>query len=244
MDRQAFLDAAERLAPYVTADAPGGVRLVVSTRDAGGRQLFTRPSAASAGLRRALDQIGHLSARDTFVDAGAGVGAVTIAAVSEHSFRRVVACEPVPEAFRLLRVNLLANDVADRVVALQVLPSDGRGHARLAVDGPDWGAWRPTTLKEAAAAGARRPPSVARSSVDAVLAAQGIDPHSVAIVRIRCPGHSVEALAGATETIRSGAAVIVESPPSRGRALDRAIKAAGASPARVADAVLGLPRSA
>lgn len=55
----------------------------------------------------------------TAVDIGAHIGAVTIALALDHPDLRVIAVEAVPESCEVLRANVTANDLEDRVVVIQ-----------------------------------------------------------------------------------------------------------------------------
>lgn len=242
MRREDFFASAAPLSPYVAVDVPGGARLVLSTADAGmSQRLFADPSAAAGPLRAALEAAGDAGRRPVFVDAGAGIGATCIAALTSLGFERVVACEAAPQALVLLRVNVAANGLGGRVHVAAVLAAGAEGHARLAVEPGDWESQRVTTLKEAAAAGLARPPNVRRATLDAVLAHEGIDPSDVGVLRLRSADQAAAALSGARAIAAAGAVIVVESASGRQARLRRALAQLGARVAVVGDMLVGVP---
>ena len=72
----------------------------------------------------------------TFVDVGANVGNHTIFAAKVLKARRVLCCEPNPDAFRILRCNIALNDLNDIVRHFPVGLSSASGHASVHVPNP------------------------------------------------------------------------------------------------------------
>lgn len=145
-DRRAL--AIELLGPDVVIDFErDGVRWMVDTGDEIGRTLFT-----TGGYE--TDAIAALLARfptGTVVDLGANVGTTTIPfAAAGHD---VVAVEPVPHTFDMLRTNVERNGHAGRVQCVNAAIADepgtvmmwtgfGSGQAEVAVDGQEPGMTR------------------------------------------------------------------------------------------------------
>lgn len=116
----------------VAAEIDGATFLVRTARGAPERPLFVQRSHTRLRLLErvlaTLDELGlgESARRGTLVQAGAGPGIVTVAALRRYGFSRALACEPDPSAFRMLRLNAAANGLLGRVQALP-LALDGDG---------------------------------------------------------------------------------------------------------------------
>ncbi|WP_440676615.1 FkbM family methyltransferase [Candidatus Pelagibacter sp. HIMB1593] len=64
----------------------------------------------------------YLDADDLFVDIGANIGAYTILAASKNS--KVIAVEPIPSSYEILKKNILLNDFSNTVDIYNVAISD------------------------------------------------------------------------------------------------------------------------
>lgn len=73
----------------------------------------------------------------TFVDVGANVGNHSLFAAAIIGAPRVIAFEPNPEAYRVLRCNIALNDMAGTIEHLPFGLSDHDGHANVATPNPD-----------------------------------------------------------------------------------------------------------
>jgi FkbM family methyltransferase len=140
-DRMAYFDRADRYTPYLATDVAGGAQFLVRTEDKHiGRSLFSKQSRGElAALTRAVRAIKALLGPDatkgrSFIDVGANIGTTTIPALVTHGFETAVAIEPEPENLRVLRLNVLLNDLEDRVTALGVAASNEVGRSELVVD--------------------------------------------------------------------------------------------------------------
>ena len=128
--RERFLEAAREFVPYVVAER-GALLFVIPTDDPTLGKLFVQSEKHKERvvLMRALERLdsaGIEVRRGTFVDVGANIGTTAFAAL-EAGFQTVVAIEPVPSTFRLLRANLALNGVEDAVRALPLALSDRAG---------------------------------------------------------------------------------------------------------------------
>jgi FkbM family methyltransferase len=139
-ERLAYFDHAEEYTPYL-ATAAGGALFLVKTEDKHiGRSLFSKRSRGElAVLGRAVAAIEGLLGPDAiaqraFVDVGANIGTTAIPAVLAHGFATAVAIEPEPENVRVLRMNVLLNDLEDRVTVLPVAASNAVGTSELVVN--------------------------------------------------------------------------------------------------------------
>jgi FkbM family methyltransferase len=141
--RRAFFDEAALRTPYVAVEV-NGLTFFVATNDRLGRQLFVRGWRQDIGhLTRAVNILrehGAYRAGSTFVDVGAHIGTTSVEAVRRQGFARGVALEPAPDNFRMLRVNLAANEVDSVVTALQAAVSDREGEVELVLNARSSGA--------------------------------------------------------------------------------------------------------
>jgi FkbM family methyltransferase len=120
-------DRLSRWTPYLSVEAPSGTFLV-STRDSVlGRMTFEQRGFEEGLMQRAvglLREAGCALEGTTFVDVGANIGTTTVQALSQFKFSRVVAIEPSAVNCRLLRANLVLNDLEESVTLVMAAASD------------------------------------------------------------------------------------------------------------------------
>jgi FkbM family methyltransferase len=198
--RERFLAASREFVPYVVAERDG-LLFVVPTDDPTLGKLFVRSEKDKerAVLLRALERLAEAGVevrRETFVDVGANVGTAAFAALGA-GFERVVAIEPVPSTFRLLRANLVLNGVEESVRALQLALSDRAGTTAIDVSqGARKARLTETGGEEVAVA---RLDDVVEDEVDFLL--------------VDAEGHEVQVLAGAERVLGSGVPLVLELNP-------------------------------
>jgi FkbM family methyltransferase len=198
--RERFLAAAREFVPYVVAERDG-LLFVVPTDDPTLGKLFVRSEKHKerAVLLRALARLAEAGVevrRGTFVDVGANVGTAAFAAL-QAGFRSVVAIEPVPSTFRLLRANLVLNGVEESVRTLQLALSDRAGTTAIDVSqGARKARLADTGGQEVAVA---RLDDVVEDEVDFLL--------------VDAEGHEVQVLAGAERVLGGGVPLIFELNP-------------------------------
>ncbi len=193
-----------RVTPYAVAEHDG-LSFLAPTRGCGiGPGLLSgRSRPEFVVLGRAVQLLAELGFRiegSTFVDVGAHIGTTTIPAVSRHGFARAIALEPDPGNARLLRVNAVLGDVADRVVVVEAAASSAPGRARFARGfrrgEPDDGVGslelrgREDDVFE-----------VALTTVDREISRVGVSAEDVGLLWLDVQGHEVEALTGATSLV-------------------------------------------
>jgi FkbM family methyltransferase len=195
----------------------GQATYLVATADEGlGRPLFVeRRCAAMMTLRTVmtvLRDLGHDedSLGGTFLDVGASIGTSTIPALVEHGFARAVACEPDPENFRLLRLNLVANQLEERVRAFQVAISDARGSIDLALSDSNWGDHRVVTEHTVAPLNGRRRIEIERTTIDDLIGGDGIGADDIGLVWIDAQGHEGQILMGASSLLERRPPIVFE----------------------------------
>lgn len=221
--REGIFDLMGRLSPVVAIDA-GAARYYLSTRDRGlSRTVFGHGSYE-------LDVMGHtialaekhvgrapLLAGRTFVDIGANIGTSTVPALTVFGAADAVAIEPDAENYKLLRCNLIANDVEDRVRTLHAAVSDRNGTGVLELDRGNWGDHRVRTRAGVTSGGfqeSTRPTvTVPLTRFDDIARELPIDLDRVGIVWMDVQGHEGHVLAGASSLIASEIPVAIEYWP-------------------------------
>jgi FkbM family methyltransferase len=214
LNRKAFFRLAQSYTPYVVADCDG-FQVVISTSDRHWDKVFwhqrVKEEKVLARAVAQLDRIGLDIRGTTFVDVGACIGTTTLTAL-RAGFGRVLALEPEPSNFRILRANLTFNDAEESVRALRVALSDRVGTGTVAVvpgksgsahligDGED-SEW-PTE-------------QVSLSRLDDLAADGVLDPQQVGLLWVDVEGHEAHVLRGAGRTLEHGCPLVVElHPPS------------------------------
>jgi FkbM family methyltransferase len=210
---------ADGSSPYLMVDTPVGV-FCLSAEDRGvSRKLFVRQrTAAQEALERSLEILGREgrepSPGSAFVDVGAHIGTATLAAMADGRFARGVAVEPEPGNFRLLRVNLLLNDLAERVTALRAAASDADGELSLRTNPELHGGHKVTA---ASPDPDRVSPVIAVEAVSLESACRraALAPADVGLVKVDGQGHEPEILRGGGRLWEAGVPVLVEYWPGQ-----------------------------
>jgi FkbM family methyltransferase len=187
----------------------------VSTADWGkGRNIFVHGryprdltgQALELLLERGLDPRakGRL-----FVDVGAYTGCSTIPALLRHFFHGAVAIEPEPGNYRLLRANLVLNDLDEDVRAVRCAISDHEASAMLRVNPDMHGAHAIVERRRL------RPRfgsliTVDTLTLDTLLDRENLSADSVGLVKIDVQGHEDRVLAGASSLLEAGVPIVLE----------------------------------
>jgi FkbM family methyltransferase len=214
-EREEFLVQAAAMTPYVAVEI-GDEIIFTSTQDTGlGRQVFVgRWRKDLTVLGRAVEWLAEngisLPAEPVFVDVGANIGTTTVMALRRHGFASAVAIEPSPANGKLLRLNIVANELEERVQLLAVAASDQAGEIRLDVSKANWGGHRvsddggPATVV------------VAAVTLDGLVERRVVDPEQVGLVWIDAQGHEPAVLAGACRLIQRRTPTVVAIRQVRG----------------------------
>jgi FkbM family methyltransferase len=223
MRTEALLAVLRRRTPLVAVDEDG-IRYLLDTSDRGPITLrllssgtYERPLMERAlALLERLGAGGGLAGR-AFVDVGANIGTATLCALIRFRAARALALEPDPDNFRLLRMNLVANDVDDRTVAARVAVSERAATLELERATHNIGDHRIRTGAEngAGAIGEaeRGVIPVEAVGLDAATRGHGIEPGDIGLVWVDVQGHEPQVLAGATGLIESGVPLVIEYWP-------------------------------
>lgn len=133
----------------------------------------------------------------------ANIGTTTVDALLHFGFKSSVSIEPDRRNVRLLRMNLLINDLQDRATVVNSAASDFDGSLRLQRHDSNFGDSR-------VFAGATDGEAVDAFRIDTVLAQRDIDPRTVGLLWIDVQGHEAQVLRGASTLITAGVPVVLE----------------------------------
>lgn len=216
--RRDYFASAAAETPFLAVETDGQTYFV-STRDVGvGRAMFVSGRRGDQeALRQALmrlEALGHkLPAERVFVEVGANIGTTTVPALCRHGFARAVAIEASPDNLRVLRLNLVANGIDERVLVIAAAASDRPGELEFDTTSPQQGGhrvWRPTTLTEVKKrrAGSRSISNVPAITLDSLVANGTIDVASAALLWVDAPKHEAQVLLGASRLLEAGVPIV------------------------------------
>lgn len=220
--RQEAFDLFRSFSPSVAVDI-GGTWYFVSTADYGlSRIVFGQGSyeqdIMAETFRLIEDLLGApaLSGR-TFIDVGANIGTSTIPAMRNFGASDVIAFEPEPRNYRLLRCNVIANDLESKVRTFPLGLSDSSRTADLEWDEGSWGDHR-VRLRSDLVDGPYRESSrslirVELATFDDCVTSIPIDLERVAVVWMDIQGHEGQMLSGAKRLTSSSIPVAMEYWP-------------------------------
>lgn len=195
----------------------------VNTRDAGiGRSVFGEGSYEFDEMAFAFDLADKYSPRPpalkgrTFIDIGANIGTTVIPALLNFGAENAVALEPETDNYKLLRSNLIFNELEDRVVTAKLALSDCEGVGTLEHDGG--GGDHRIRMNTALPDGTyhesrRRTMEVQLATFDQVVEELAIDLEQVGLVWMDTQGHEGHILAGAQSLLTSDIPVVLEYWP-------------------------------
>jgi len=142
-----------------------------------------------------------------FVDVGANIGTQSVYAMRSGAFGRAIAIEPDPHNFEILKLNLAANGLENRVKAISAAVSAVSGRLRLTRHGKNHGAHSVEGAFVAKPAGSIE---VAAVALDDLMQQQAIAPQQVTLVKIDVEGHELAVLDGMPGLRRVSVPVLVE----------------------------------
>lgn len=236
MRRQLLLALIERHVTRIVAVDGDGIRYLIDTADRGPitlrifsegtyeEPLVTRVSDLLADV---LDEPRPLENR-AFVDVGANIGTATLVALKRFGAATALALEPHPANLRLLRMNLIANELEERVAVMAVAASDGPGELELEMATHNIGDHRIRTGAEsgrgAVDEAARAVITVPAVRLDEAVSEAGIGSDEIGLVWIDVQGHEPQVLRGADALIDAAVPILIEYWPyglTRAGGLDR-----------------------
>lgn len=157
-----------------------------------------------------LRQTGRLAGNAVFVDAGANIGTHTLYAMHDGAFARAIAFEPEPNNARLLRMNVAANALEDRVTVIEAALGASEGRAALHLHPRNKGAH---AIGAAPSIDGTASVEVTMTRLDTALA--GISPGQIGLVWIDVEGLERDVVAGLGDYLGK-APLAVEYAPKRG----------------------------
>lgn len=220
--RQEAFDLFRRFSPSVAVDIDG-IWYFVSTADYGlSRIVFSQGSYEQENMAatfRLLDElVGAPVVRDrTFIDIGANIGTSSIPAVHTFGASDAISFEPEPRNYRLLRCNVIANDLESKIRTFPVGLSDVSRTAGLEWDGGSWGDHR-IRLRDDLDDGPYQESSRPIVDVDLVrfddmVSEVPIDLDLVGVVWMDVQGHEGYVLAGAKTLVERPIPLVIEYWP-------------------------------
>jgi FkbM family methyltransferase len=125
--------------------------------------------------------------------------------VARHGFEAGVAIEPEPENLRLLRANLAANGIGDRVRVVEAAASSFVGDADLVLAPQSGGKHHVREAKPDS-----RSIPVRRTTIDSLVDGSTLEPGDVGLLWLDIQGHEAEALAGARTLLDRHVPIVME----------------------------------
>ena len=137
-----------------------------------------------------------LRSEGLFVDVGANTGVYSIMAGVIASDRKIVAFEPLPPVVEILRRNIAANHLTDRITLYDVALSDCAGTADLHLPDPSHGLIETSASLEESFQKSHATVRVNVSRLDDIAVSEPI-----AVLKVDIEGHESAFLHGARETV-------------------------------------------
>lgn len=227
--RSYLFDAIGRQSPSVAVQL-GDLWYFVPTGDHVGRHTFLAGGYEQEVMRAALDLVGGITGGPplvgkTFVDIGANIGTSTIPAIMEFGALNAIAFEPASQNLRLLRSNIAANDLAERVTVIAAALSDHSGVQLLEIGEDNSGDCRIRFSKESGSLGEASwsTEQVTLMTFDDVIRERQVSMDDIGLVWMDTQGHEAHVLNGASALTESSVPVVIEYWPyglRRANALD------------------------
>jgi FkbM family methyltransferase len=153
----------------------------------------------------------------TFIDVGANIGTSSIPAVKKFGASEVIAFEPDAETYKLLRCNVIANDLEDRVRTIRTGLSNSSGAGILEHSETSWADHR-IRIGDGAVGGVfneanRATVEVPLARLDDVVRDLPIDLDRVGLLWMDVQGHEAHVLAGASNLLARDIPVVMEYWP-------------------------------
>lgn len=204
----------------------GKAELLVSAHDQElGRAVFIRGDYERVYMEAALDYLvneGHSCEGKSFIDIGANIGTSTVDALVNFGFSRAFCFEPDRRNFKLLRLNLVLNDLEARAVTFPFALSSEDSFALLERSPTNFGDSRISKFDRFF-----ETPSgeniVECRSLDSLVGDGTISLEDVGLLWLDTQGHDGFVMAGAAKAVKSGIPVVVEYWPD-GLSMNRCLE--------------------
>jgi FkbM family methyltransferase len=221
--------------PHLLVETDHATYCIPSAYAGTGRRLFIdRRSSDQLTLERAVGLLHSLGKAPlpgaVFLDVGANIGTAAIFAVRRCGFGTALAFEPEPRNYRILRVNVLLNDLEDAIAAHPVAISDRDGRLSMRVSPRGYGRHMIVDAPPGAEHAGKPVIAVEALTLQSALARHGCAADAVGLLWIDVEGHEPRVLAGAGPLLEAGVPVVAEYSPERLREageLDRFEQIAG-----------------
>ncbi len=171
-------------------------------------------------MATAIDLASRLAGRDVmrgkcFVDVGANIGTSTVPALKRFGAARALCLEPEPENAKLLRCNLILNDLERAAHVVQTAVSDERGEVELLISRGNLGDHRVHLGGHRAADTVSwESTMVPARPLDDVLAESGVEAAEVGLLWIDTQGYEPHVLRSAAHLLDYGVPTVIEYWPS------------------------------
>ena len=206
-DRRALLRSyihggLRRAVPLIGTETAGGVFFSQTADKTMGRYLYSRGAWDAGALPEAIE-IASISLQNRLmVEVGANIGTTTVQAAKLGA--RVLAFEPEPWNYRLLRANLAVNEVDSRVTAVRAGCSSSDRAGFMELSGTNFGDHR---VSEAGNV------PIELVTLDTYLTEHSIPADSVALLWLDTQGHEPEVLRGAEDLLAAQVPLVAEFWP-------------------------------
>jgi FkbM family methyltransferase len=193
-----------------------GLRFFFATNDDFGREVFLRGNYENDSLLEAVSILRtHFNGflEKTFLDIGANIGTSTITALKLAGFRSAIAVEPEPNNFKLLQINVIANDATSQVRLVNAAISSKEGNVQLEVDERNNGAYRVIVGNQLDITG-RSTVSVRALPLAQALASVGATVDDIGLLWMDVQGHEPYVLESCPEITAAGVPACLEFWPA------------------------------
>jgi FkbM family methyltransferase len=199
--RERFWRQAGRYVSAMVVEDRHGNAILVATSDAAiGREVFLERGLDSANTDAVLALLRERGHRpEQIVDVGANIGTVTLELLSAYPDAHAVAFEPDRANARLLRQNVIGNDLGDRVRVVEAAVSDHDGEATFEISPVNPGDHRVRLGKASGRLGEERwaTRTVPVVHLDGLVERGELDPSRPTLIWVDAQGHEAQILAGA-----------------------------------------------
>lgn len=202
--------------PLVATEYGKGLILVNTDDGEIGRSVFITHEYERRYMGAAVDylrQARGAALGPVFVDVGANIGISTLDALMQFGFEDAVCFEPDSRNFRTLRMNLVLNDLDDKVSAHRMALSNHEGQSVLQRTDGNFGDSQLVAAAEPAGPGARDHEVCEITRLDSYLDEHPGLLERIGLLWIDAQGHDPLVLQGAERLMKEGTPVVVEYWP-------------------------------
>ena len=220
--RDLFFLIARNYTPSVVSNVTG-ITYNVSTSDRTvGREVFLTGGFDAQCIKQVFDILDSLGYKERegkiFLDVGANIGTTTLPAIKVFGFSDAIAFEPEPNNYKLLRQNIVANDLEKHIQTLNVAVSDKEATVSFEVCAVNSGDSRVRAevskhIDNHYQEDVREVISVRAITLDSFLTASNVSADDIGLAWIDTQGHEGHVLNGAQSLLNTKVPVLVEYWP-------------------------------